>query len=718
MPVEARLIRSVEVGGVSSLSAVNDGDRSMICFLDGACTDAIRAEFGPDVEMRSAGRNILAFPRGPLSQGVDGAELDLFADKNVLVAFRNGETANACAAWLDFHSRIHGADAALVVDRDPPNGNFGAELDALNPTPSVVVASFEVPLGLANALDARHPGLAPAAPSRERPPVDPWHAPLGQIGVYEVLRRRFLQAAKAVVFLNISDVLEPTPGSAFDIIRANAGSIQMIRGTECYPWRLRKGQDAPISDHILVRRGEPRWLASWGTVPSSLSDTSVWQPVRVSGADTATRPPLNFWRTMGVAYPGVPVQNLVKKPDLVEEPQLISLMSKAFDAQPMRLPVGKKIPPRSDRNRVTVVSAMKNEGPFILDWIAHNRTIGIRHHLIYTNDCADGTDRLLDLLSEAGVTRRDNPFRETRMVPQYAAFNAAEDESTVQDADWLLTLDVDEYINVHRGRGRLSDLFAAAPDAHVFAMPWRLFGNSDREAFEDAPVTEQFTNAAPVYAPRPIQAWAFKSIYRNAGLFRRLGVHRPKGIVKAYQEQINWVDGSGRDIPIDQWKSSWRFSKATWGYDLVSLNHYAVRSAESFLIKRERGRVNHVDRDQGLAYWFRMNHNAEPDTSIQRLAKDVAREKAALLALPGVAEAHAASVAWHRARIAELKSDPVQAELFAQITSPRMKNLARMATKFGANVHHYGPELIPDEIAMRDPNDDFFFSVKVVKSKA
>ena len=29
-----------------------------------------------------------------------------------------------------------------------------------------------------------------------------------------------------------------------------------------------------------------------------------------------------------------------------------------------------------------------------------------------------------------------------------------------------------------------------------------------------------------------------------------------------------------------------------YGYDLVQLNHYAVRSAESFLVKRDRGRVN------------------------------------------------------------------------------------------------------------------------------
>ncbi len=237
------------------------------------------------------------------------------------------------------------------------------------------------------------------------------------------------------------------------------------------------------------------------------------------------------------------------------------------------------------------------------------------------------------------------------------------------------------------------------------------FGNADRAEFEDRPVTEQFMLAAPQFAPRPIQAWAFKSLYRNAGLFRRLGVHRPKGIEKDTRGSIRWVDGSGREMPVNTRRSGWRMSKATWGYDLVSLNHYAVRSAESFLVKSERGRANHTTREQGEAYWFRMNHNAAEDSSIRRLDAVREAETAALLVLPGVASAHTRAVAWHRNRISELKTDPDFATLYAAITSPRMQNLSRMATKFGANVHHLGPQVIPDDIAARDPREKFFFTV-------
>ncbi|NNE89328.1 MAG: glycosyltransferase family 2 protein, partial [Silicimonas sp.] len=315
-----------------------------------------------------------------------------------------------------------------------------------------------------------------------------------------------------------------------------------------------------------------------------------------------------------------------------------------------------------------------------------------------------------------GVTHRDNPYRTTGQVPQYAAFRAAEREEAVTSADWLLTLDVDEYINIHAGNGRLSDLFDAVTDAHLISMPWRLFGNAGVHPFEDVPVTHQFSKAAPPFMPRPYQAWAFKTIYRNAGLFRRLGVHRPKGLQRAFRDSIFWVTGSGKPLPSETWRSAWRVGTANWGYDLVTLNHYAVRSAESFLVKRDRGRVNHVHRPQDEAYWFRMNHNVEEETSIQRLADRTAKIKTELLALPGVAEAHAASVAWHKDRISALKADPIMGAFYQEITSARMEKLSHLGPHFGMKVFIEGPHVVPDEVLERDPGEDFFVSLERPKA--
>ena len=122
-------------------------------------------------------------------------------------------------------------------------------------------------------------------------------------------------------------------------------------------------------------------------------------------------------------------------------------------------------------------------------------------------------------------------------------------------------------------------------------------------------------------------------------------------------------------MPRSMFRNGWRSTINTYGYDLVQLNHYAVRSAESFLVKRDRGRVNHVDRDQGTAYWFRMNNNAEEERSIQRMIPALEAEMAQLLADPDIAAAHEHSCRKHREKIEELKTRDDMIALFSELTS-------------------------------------------------
>ena len=56
----------------------------------------------------------------------------------------------------------------------------------------------------------------------------------------------------------------------------------------------------------------------------------------------------------------------------------------------------------------TVVSTMKNEGPYILDWVAHYKTLGFDHILVCTNDCTDPTVDILLRLQELGYVTQHN----------------------------------------------------------------------------------------------------------------------------------------------------------------------------------------------------------------------------------------------------------------------------------------------------------------------
>ena len=55
------------------------------------------------------------------------------------------------------------------------------------------------------------------------------------------------------------------------------------------------------------------------------------------------------------------------------------------------------------RETFLAVTTMKNEAPFMLEWVAHNQAIGFDSFLIYTNDCDDGTDDIARRLDALGI---------------------------------------------------------------------------------------------------------------------------------------------------------------------------------------------------------------------------------------------------------------------------------------------------------------------------
>ena len=55
-----------------------------------------------------------------------------------------------------------------------------------------------------------------------------------------------------------------------------------------------------------------------------------------------------------------------------------------------------------------IVGCMKNEAPYIVEWVAYHRAMGMDNFLIYTNGCEDGTSEILDRLQEMGVLQHRN----------------------------------------------------------------------------------------------------------------------------------------------------------------------------------------------------------------------------------------------------------------------------------------------------------------------
>lgn len=293
---------------------------------------------------------------------------------------------------------------------------------------------------------------------------------------------------------------------------------------------------------------------------------------------------------------------------------------------------------------VALMSCMRNEGIHILEWLAYHRVIGFGPVVICSNDCTDGSDRLLDLLAARGeIDHLPNPLT-PGTPPQASGIARALAHLRDSPADWLAHLDSDEFLNIAPGAGPVQDLVARADDAHTIALPWRFFGDNGHA---DWPGETLPAFTACQAAPDPATV-KFKSLFRHRA-FASASDHMPTAPRIEAPLAVN-AAGEPLSAAVLHGPPRARYHPAETALrGGAVLNHYAIRSTDLFLLKNDRGRGMGPPSDKYHlgSKWHRLaNRNEAEDRSILRRWPEVAAELARLRALPGVAGAEAACRAW------------------------------------------------------------------------
>ena len=258
--------------------------------------------------------------------------------------------------------------------------------------------------------------------------------------------------------------------------------------------------------------------------------------------------------------------------------------------------------------KALLVTTVKNEGPNILEWVAHHLLVGFDAIQIFQNDSDDETAKHLRTLAGIGaIEYYRNPTKNRDW--QNRAYRRASRSELYTECEWCMALDGDEFLNVHIGG--LKDLIAKCDGADEILVNWRVFGNSGQVGLSDELVVERFTMAESgdrvVNRVTPI-----KSLFRTSA-FKRPGIHRAKA-PKIDSPRI--VNGSGLkegEFYLRDWRS---FDPAERKF--AQVNHYTVRDASSYLLKSVRGSSSHPDREVGMKYWNALNMNVVEDRSLAR----------------------------------------------------------------------------------------------------
>jgi hypothetical protein len=247
-----------------------------------------------------------------------------------------------------------------------------------------------------------------------------------------------------------------------------------------------------------------------------------------------------------------------------------------------------------------------------------------------------------------------------------------------------MVFDADEFLSIRHGDGTLDGLIGAAKaeGANGIVITWRIFGSGGVIEWSRAPVTEQYLLAAPQTWNK---GWGVKTLFTFDPDYWKLGIHRPKmktrHIKTAFPDQVKWLNGSGREME-DYFKfRGWRSITRTVGYDWVQLNHYAVKSVDSYAIRKMRGNVNNKADKYNSDYWSLQDRNEVRDDTMLRYTDARNHIISQLLEDPELNRLHSAALARAENRLTELRQTDAYHHLVSDLSAASAVPISQIVAK-------------------------------------
>lgn len=270
---------------------------------------------------------------------------------------------------------------------------------------------------------------------------------------------------------------------------------------------------------------------------------------------------------------------------------------------------------RASRPRIAVAAIFKNEGPYVLEWVAHYRLLGFDRIIVADNNSTDETTDILKKLDAAGiVTHLPFPGEPGKPPQIWSYLRMFLDYGN--SVDWMAFVDADEFIEPVPGTPGLSDWLAALPaDVGAVALNWKVHGSAGRKAPGEGLVLERFPTRAR--DERGINA-IFKSICRCSAFDKPINAHFFK-----LNPGYRYVDSSGQNLARAE-KTGLSVKPV---FKSFFVRHYITKSEEEFRNRKaSRGRASRTDMGYADDFFKAVDHNELSDPVDPRWVARVKKE--------------------------------------------------------------------------------------------
>lgn len=236
---------------------------------------------------------------------------------------------------------------------------------------------------------------------------------------------------------------------------------------------------------------------------------------------------------------------------------------------------------RSDGG-LACVTILKDEAPYLDEWIEFHLLMGFDHFFIYDNGSTDGTLDVLAKYQQRGVVTV-TPWANFSQVlhPQKAA-NAHAIANFCAPYRWVAFFDVDEFLFSPTSE-TLIEALGKIDDRMCVSIPWQNFGPNGHKLTPEGLVIENYTEKG-----------AFPPVSGQRSLLRYKTILDPTKVLAAGTHCFHFIDAGPVLInERGQMMRPHQFEDVEFAVsEHFQLNHYFTRSEQELNQKRQKGRVS------------------------------------------------------------------------------------------------------------------------------
>lgn len=232
-----------------------------------------------------------------------------------------------------------------------------------------------------------------------------------------------------------------------------------------------------------------------------------------------------------------------------------------------------------NRNRyvdLAVCAIMKNEAPYVKEWLDYHQMVGVKRFYIYDNESGDDLCQVLLPYIGKGIVVYKNYPGEAKQMPAYNEFIKEYGDKN----EWVAFIDADEFI-IPMEKESIPEFLADYKEYPGIGINWVAYDSNGHKAKPEGGVLENYTRVH--YDENLVPFHQIKSIVQPSQVDKIINPHYAlfKDNKLAVNENKQEIGGSLEE----------RAYISPFSANKIRINHYFTKSEEEYKAKIERGRA-------------------------------------------------------------------------------------------------------------------------------